>query len=71
MRFEDVLADPGTRFMEMREFAGLPASPVFEQALARTRFDPDRADAFRRALGRATVPMLDASLAEHLRQWGY
>ncbi len=71
VRFEDVLADPGTRFTELLEFAGLPASPVFEQALARTRFDPDRADAFRRALGRATVAMLDASLAQHLRQWGY
>lgn len=34
-------------------------------------FDRDRADAFRRALGPATVAMLDASLAKHLRQWGY
>jgi hypothetical protein len=71
VRFEDVLADPQARFKEMLEFAGLEASPVFERTLARTEFRRDRADAFRRSLGPATVAVLDASLAEHLRAWGY
>jgi Sulfotransferase family len=71
VRFEDVLSDPGARFREMLRFAGLETSPVFERALARTEFRRDRADGFRRSLGPATVAMLDASLAEHLRAWGY
>jgi Sulfotransferase family len=71
VRFEDVLADPQARFEEMLEFAGLEFSPAFGRALARTKFRRDRADAFRRSLGPATVALLDASLSEHLRAWGY
>lgn len=44
---------------------------MFERALAGTEFRRDRADAFRRSLGHATVAMLDASLAAHLSAWGY
>jgi Sulfotransferase family len=71
VRFEDVLADPRARFREMLEFAGLPAAPAFERALERTRFRRDREQAFRRSLDPATIAMIDASLAEHLRAWGY
>jgi hypothetical protein len=71
VRFEDVLADPRARFKELLEFAGLEVVPAFERALARTRFRGDRADAFRRSLGPATVALLDASLSGHLRAWGY
>jgi hypothetical protein len=71
VRFEDVLADPQGWFKEMLGFVGLEASPVFERALARTEFRRDRADAYRGSLGPATVAVLDASLAEHLRAWGY
>jgi hypothetical protein len=71
VRFEDVLADPQARFKEMLEFVGLEANPAFERTLARTRFRGDRADAFRRSLGPATVALLDASLSGHLRAWGY
>lgn len=71
VRFEDVLADPKARFKEMLEFIGLDATPAFEQALARTTFRRDREDDFRRSLDPATVAMLEASLARHLRAWGY
>lgn len=71
IRFEDVLSDPRARFGEMLRFAGLEASPAFERALARTEFRRDRADGFHRSLGPATVAMLDVSLADHLRAWGY
>jgi hypothetical protein len=71
VRFEDVLADPQAQFKEMLGFVGLEASPAFERALARAEFRRDRADAFRRSLGPPTIAVLDASLAEHLRAWGY
>jgi hypothetical protein len=71
LRYEDVLADPQARFKELLDFAGLEAVPAFERALARTRFRRDRADAFHRSLGPETVALLDASLAGHLRAWGY
>ena len=71
VRYEDVLSDPEKRFEEMLRFVGLEASPVFARALAGTRFRRDRADGFRRSLGPATVALLDASMAEHLRTWGY
>jgi hypothetical protein len=71
MRFEDILVDPRARFRELLEFIGVEDNPVFERALARTRFRRDRADDFRRSLGPAIVATLDASLAEHLRAWGY
>jgi hypothetical protein len=71
VRFEDVLADPQALFKEMLGFVGLEASPAFERAIARAEFRRDRADAFRRSLGPPTIAVLDASLAEHLRAWGY
>jgi Sulfotransferase family len=71
VRFEDVLADPRAQFKDILDFVGLEAAPAFERALARTRFRGDRADAFRRSLGPATVALLEASMSEHLRAWGY
>jgi hypothetical protein len=71
LRFEDVLADPRARFKELLEFAGLGNDATFERALARTEFRADRRDAFRRSLDPATIAALEASLAEHLRAWGY
>ncbi len=38
---------------------------------ARTSFSADRRDAFRRDLDEATITKLEASLADHLRLWGY
>jgi hypothetical protein len=71
IRFEDVLADPHSRFSEMLEFMGLEEDGTFAAALARTRFSADRRDTFRRDLDPATIAKLEASLADHLRLWGY
>jgi hypothetical protein len=71
VRFEDVLADPGSRFKEMLEFMGLEEDERFTAALARTTFAADRRDAFRRDLDPATLARLEASLADHLQLWGY
>jgi hypothetical protein len=71
VRFEDVLDDPPSRFKSMLTFLGLEADPRFDAALARTHFQADRKDAFRAELHPADVAALDASLAGHLRRWGY
>jgi hypothetical protein len=71
VRFEDVLADPPSCFKSMLAFMGLEDHPLFDAALARTRFRTDRKDAFRTELNPADIAALDALLAEHLRRWGY
>jgi hypothetical protein len=71
VRFEDVLADPGSRFKEMLEFMGLEEDDQFAAALARTTFAADRRDAFRRDLDAATIATLETSLTDHLQRWGY
>jgi hypothetical protein len=67
----DLLADPPSRVKQLLSFAGLAPQPVFDAALARTPFRTDRADAYRAVLGPAALAALDASLAGHLRGWGY
>jgi hypothetical protein len=71
VRFEDVLADPPSRFKEMLEFMGLEEDDQFAAALARTTFATDRRDAFRRDLDAATIATLETSLTDHLQRWGY
>ena len=71
VRFEDVLADPHSRFREMLAFMNLEEDDWFAAALARTTFSVDRRDAFRRDLDTATTATLEAALADHLRLWGY
>jgi hypothetical protein len=71
VRFEDVLADPRSRFREMLEFMGLEEDGAFAAALDGTSFSADRRDAFRGDLDTATIAKLEASLADHLRLWGY
>ncbi len=71
VRFEDVLADPERRCREMLGFLGLADDAAFQAALARSVLHSDRRDAFRRQLGAASVELLDRSLADHLRFWGY
>ncbi|MGH8932389.1 MAG: sulfotransferase family protein [Egibacteraceae bacterium] len=71
VRYEDVLADPRRWFNEMLTFLGLEWSPAFERAFARYRFDPARAEAFRADLGEDGLRLLDSSLADHLRRYGY
>jgi hypothetical protein len=71
VRFEDVLADPRAGFKEMLELMGLDEDKTFNRALSSVRFAVDRRDAFRRELGPAAVELLERSLADHLRFWGY
>jgi hypothetical protein len=71
VHFEDVVADPQSRFKEMLEFMGLEESEAFRSALSRTSFQSDRVDAFRRELDPATVALLERCLASHLNAWGY
>jgi len=71
VRYEDVLADPHSRCKEMLDFIGLEGHPAFDAALARTAFRSDRREAFRRQLSPASLELVEASLAGHLRSWGY
>jgi Sulfotransferase family len=71
VRFEDVLADPGSCFKELLAFMGLADDNRFQAGLARTVLDPGRREAFRRQLDPASLALLDGSLADHLRLWGY
>jgi Sulfotransferase family len=71
MRFEDLVADPASRFQELLGFMGLAPDTSFRAALARTTFRTDRPAAFRRQLSPGDIALLEASLADHLRAWGY
>jgi hypothetical protein len=71
VRFEDVLEDPWTRFKEMIEFIGLKPSPTFDKAVARTAFQTDRRDTFRRHLDSNTLTLVEKVLGGHLKRWGY
>jgi hypothetical protein len=71
VRFEDVLANPGPRFKEMLDLMGLEGDRTFTRSLSRTQFAVDRQEAFRYELGPAAVELLERSLGDHLRSWGY
>jgi hypothetical protein len=70
-RYEDLVTDPPTACKRLLDFAGLAPHAAFDAALARTPFRADRLDAYRRQLDAASLAALDASLADHLRRWGY
>lgn len=71
IRYEDVVVEPRSQLEKMLAFAGLDWSDEFEAAFNRYRFATERSEAFRRDLGGGAVAMLDASLAGHLRRYGY
>jgi hypothetical protein len=71
VRYEDVMADPPSRFKELLGFMDLEPNPMFETALRRTPFRAERVDAWRAQLGAGDVDALDATLADHLHIWGY
>jgi hypothetical protein len=71
MRFEDLVADPAPRFAQLLSFMGLAPDASFRAALAATAFRIDRLDAFQRRLSLGDIALLEASLADHLRAWGY
>jgi hypothetical protein len=70
-RFEDLVADPAPRFAELLDFMSLAPDSSFQAALAATVFRRERRDAFQRQLSPGDIALLDASLAGHLRVWGY
>jgi hypothetical protein len=71
IRFEDVLGDPHGRLKEMLAFMGLEEHPALDAALGRITLSPDRQEQYRHQLDPASVAMVERSLAEHLRVWGY
>jgi hypothetical protein len=71
VRYEDVMTDPPSRFKELLGFMDLEPNPVFDDALRRTPFRAERMNAWRGHLGADDVTALDATLADHLRTWGY
>ena len=71
VRYEDVVANPTAAFAAIREFAGLKPDSRFDAAVASTRFDSGRRDAFRHDLGPAGVGVLTSSLGAHLESHGY
>jgi omega-hydroxy-beta-dihydromenaquinone-9 sulfotransferase len=71
VRFEDILANPGPCFKEMLDLMELEEDRSLTRSLSRTQFASDRREAFRSQLGPAAVELLERSLADHLRAWGY
>ena len=71
IRYEDVVADPVTTMRSVVEFLGLPWDQYMASQLARYRFDPTRAHAYRHQLDAAALAKLEATLADHLCRYGY
>jgi hypothetical protein len=71
LRYEDVLADPRARFADLLHFAGLNWTAKFEREFGSQVFRSGRVEAYRRDLGPRHVALLEASLADHLRRYGY
>jgi hypothetical protein len=71
MRYEDLLADPRRRTAEVLDFFGLSWNDEFETGFRAFSFDASRTGAWREALGAEGAAELDASLADHLRRYGY
>jgi Sulfotransferase family len=71
IRFEDVLDDPNHQFKLMLEFMGLPADKRFDAALAKIDFQTNQKESFRSELDPHSVSLLERSLGEQLRTWGY
>lgn len=71
VRFEDIVSDPVAQFKAVLEFIGLEPSHRFDEAVARTNFESSRRDSWRRALDAHSIALIEASLEDHLRFWGY
>lgn len=71
VRYEDVLSDPKVQTEAILKFAGLDWTPEFGKHFDRFKFNSDRSEAFRRDLDSRNLSALDASLAAHLRRYGY
>ena len=71
VRYEDLIHDPTASMKELLEFTGLSWTADFEERLRRYRFDPSRAEAFRRDFAEPDVEALERVLSGHLEQAGY
>ncbi|MBA2427252.1 MAG: sulfotransferase [Actinobacteria bacterium] len=71
IRYEDFVSDPGAYSDAMLDFVGLEAVERFRAGLARTTVVGERRDAWRRELDATSIGLLDSSLEEHLKLWGY
>jgi hypothetical protein len=71
VRFEDVLDNPTEEFKRILDFVSLHHDRRFDASLSRIDFHPDQKDSFKRELDSGSVALLESSLADHLRAWGY
>jgi hypothetical protein len=71
VRFEDVLGDPTGRCKEILEFLELEWGRSFEATLATRELSAEPTRAWRQELDRASIDLLEVSLAGHLDRWGY
>jgi hypothetical protein len=71
VRIEDVDADPRGQVATLLDFIGLEWTPAFEAGFARHSFHSSRREAFRRDLDPANLALLEGSLRDHLKAWGY
>lgn len=71
VRYEDVVADPRSRFEDLLTGAGLDWTSDFAAGFARYSFSGSRAEAFRTDLGSRDLAALDEVLQEPLLALGY
>jgi hypothetical protein len=71
MRFEEIVSDPVAQFKAMLGFMGLEPSHRFDEAVARTHFEASRKDSWQRELDARSTALVEASMEDHLRFWGY
>ena len=71
VRYEDVVADPRGRFLELLTGMGLDWTPEFEAGFARYQFSDRRAEAFRSDLSAADCAAVESVVGKHLAGLGY
>jgi hypothetical protein len=71
VRYEDVVAQPRQHIADIVAFSGLTWTDEFERAFAEYPFEGSRVDGFRRDLDPGNVALLERSLGERLRSFGY
>jgi hypothetical protein len=71
IRYEDFVADPRAVTGRILEAVELPWTERFERAFGRYRFDPSRADAFRRDLSDEDLRAIEDVVGDDLARRGY
>lgn len=70
LRYEALCLDPVQGFKAAADFSGLPWTPAFEHSVRRFSLDSAN-DKWRRGLTEQQQAILDDTLRESLRRWGY